>query len=114
MAGTFSTLTTDTVDLNGGAIDGAAIGANASAAGTFSTMTTASAAITGGAVDGTIIGATTSAAGTFSTLNSANAQITGGAISGADQLHQLLTLTVVILMMLLSVQLHRRQVHSQQ
>ena len=82
-AGTFSALTSDSVDLNGGAMDGVVIGANASAAATFSSMTTASADINGGAVDGTVIGATASAAGTFSTMTTNNAQVTGGAISGA-------------------------------
>jgi hypothetical protein len=82
-AGTFSALTSDSVDLNGGAMDGVIIGANASAAATFSSMTTASADINGGAIDGTVIGAASSAAGTFSTMTTNNAQVTGGAISGA-------------------------------
>ena len=82
-AGTFSALTSDSVDLNGGAMDGVIIGANASAAATFSTMTTGSADINGGAIDGTVIGAASSAAGTFSTMTTNNAQVTGGAISGA-------------------------------
>jgi len=64
------------VDVNGGVIDGTAIGATASAAGTFSTMTTASAAITGGTASLTTATATN--------LNSGNATITGGAISGTD------------------------------
>ena len=64
------------IDVNGGAIDGTAIGANTSAAGTFSTMTTASAAITGGTASLTTATATN--------LNSGNATITGGSISGTD------------------------------
>ena len=70
------TSTFDAIDVNGGAIDGTAIGANTSAAGTFSTMTTASAAITGGTASLTTATATN--------LNSGNATITGGAISGTD------------------------------
>jgi len=49
------TSTFATIDVNGGAIDGTIVGANASAAGTFTTMTTASAAITGGTISGTAI-----------------------------------------------------------
>ena len=74
-------MTTDTIDINGGAIDGTTIGATTRANGTFATMTTN--AVTG-AMDGTAIGATTSAAGTFSTMTTANAAITGGAITGAN------------------------------
>ena len=75
------------VDVNGGAIDGTAIGGNTSAAGTFSTLSTASAAITGGTASLTTATATN--------LNSGNATITGGAISGTsiDLSGQTLTLT---------------------
>ena len=93
------TSTFATVDINGGAVDGAIIGANSSAAGTFSALTSGNATITGGAIsgatvasssvnidggaiDGTTIGANTSAAGTFSTLSSASAALTGGSAIG--------------------------------
>ena len=49
----------------GSAIDNVTIGATTSAAGTFSTMTTDSADINGGNIDGTVIGATTAANATF-------------------------------------------------
>jgi hypothetical protein len=71
-----ATLTSDTVDLNGGAIDGTVIGGSVSAAGTFSTLTTNNATITGGNV--------TATGGTFTNLSSGNVSLTGGAISGAD------------------------------
>ena len=49
----------------GSAIDNVTIGATTSAAGTFSTMTTDSADINGGNIDGTVIGATTAANATL-------------------------------------------------
>ena len=58
------------------------IGGATSAAATFTTMASDSVNIDGGAVDGTVIGANTSAAGTFSTLTSASADINGGAVDG--------------------------------
>lgn len=53
----------------GSAIDNVTIGATTSAAGTFSTMTTDSADINGGNIDGTVIGATTAANATFADAN---------------------------------------------
>ena len=53
----------------GSAIDNVTIGATTSAAGTFSTMTSDSADINGGNIDGTVIGATTAANATFADAN---------------------------------------------
>ena len=49
----------------GSAIDGVAIGATTSAAGTFSTLTSGNVDIDGGTIDATVIGATTAAAATL-------------------------------------------------
>jgi hypothetical protein len=70
---TVTKVTATTVDINGGAIDGATIGANSAAAGTFSTVN-----IDGGTIDGTTIGGATPAAGNFTTVD-----IDGGTIDGA-------------------------------
>ncbi|SVD29091.1 uncharacterized protein METZ01_LOCUS381945, partial [marine metagenome] len=70
-----------TVDINGGAIDGAIVGANSAAAGTFTALTStgtsthATVDINGGAIDGAIIGANSAAAGTFSTVADASGAI---------------------------------------
>jgi hypothetical protein len=82
-----STLTT--VDINGGAIDGATIGASSAAAGSFTTVSTsgqatlATADINGGTIDGTTIGTTTPAAitGTTVTATSFVGPVTG-AVTG--------------------------------
>jgi hypothetical protein len=60
------------VDINGGNIDGAVIGASVPQAGTFTTLNATT-------IDGTVIGATTPAAGTFTTLN---ATTINGAVTG--------------------------------
>ena len=76
------TSTFTTVDINGGAIDGTAIGASSASTGAFTTVTTsgqatlASADINGGTADGVVIGGATPAAGTFTTVT-ANTGITG-------------------------------------
>lgn len=62
-----------TVDITGGTINNATIGATTPSSGAFTT-----AAISGGTIDGAVIGGTTPAAGTFTT-----ATISGGAIDGA-------------------------------
>ena len=70
-----------TVDINGGAIDGAIVGANSAAAGTFTALTStgtsthATVDINGGAIDGAVIGANSAAAGTFSTVADASGAI---------------------------------------
>ena len=74
--GTIATQALDSVNIDGGAIDGAVIGAAAAAAGTFSTLTTSSVDINGGAIDGTVIGAGSAAAGTFSALTAPTTNLT--------------------------------------
>jgi hypothetical protein len=70
------------IDINGGTIDGASIGASSANAGSFTTVSTsgqatlASVDINGGAVDGTIIGATTPSSVAATTV-SASAGFTG-------------------------------------
>ena len=76
------TLATNTADINGGAIDATAIGANSASTAVFTNLT-ASGEINidgnGGAndnIDGVIIGANTAAAGTFTTATATNVQAT--------------------------------------
>ena len=81
--------TLSSVDINGGAIDGATIGANSAAAGTFTNGTIATADINGGAIDGTTIGASTASTGAFTTLTtSSNATISGHATATSLQVNQ--------------------------
>ena len=61
-----TTLQTNTADINGGAIDGAIIGANSAAAGTFTTLNTSSNAVIGG--DLTVNGTTTTVSTTNTTI----------------------------------------------
>ena len=74
--GTIATQASNSVNIDGGAIDGAVIGANSAAAGTFSALTSNSVDINGGAIDATVIGASSAAAGTFSTLTASTANLT--------------------------------------
>jgi hypothetical protein len=76
------TLATDTADINGGAIDGTAIGANSASTAVFTNLT-ANGEINidgnGGGndnIDNVIIGANTAAAGTFTTATATNVQAT--------------------------------------
>jgi len=82
------------IDINGGAIDGATIGAASAGAATFTdltatgTTTVTTADVNGGNIDGTIIGASTAAAGTFTDLTTtgtsthATVDINGGNVDG--------------------------------
>ena len=110
-AGTFSSLTATTADINAGTIDNTVIGATTPAAADFTTMDASGNATVGGtlgvtgvttlgtanitsvdlnsgAIDSTTIGAATPAAGTFTTLTAntsltaASADINGGTIDG--------------------------------
>ena len=74
--GTIATQASNSVNIDGGAIDGAVIGANSAAAGTFSALTSNSVDINGGAIDATVIGASSAAAGTFSALTASTANLT--------------------------------------
>ena len=97
-----ATQASDSVDINGGAIDGSTIGATSPAAGTFTTVTATSVDIGGGEIDGTTIGATSPSTGVFTDLtvnngitlngktissmatqNSNAVNITGGTIDGS-------------------------------
>ena len=98
---TGQTLTTDTADINGGAIDGTTIGANSAAAATFTNLT-ANGEInidgdgSGDNIDGVIIGANSAAAGTFTTIDtSGNATIGGNlTVNGTTTTIDSQTLTV--------------------
>lgn len=56
------------VDIDSGAIDGTAIGANSASTGAFSSLTATTADIDGGTIDGTNIGATTAGTAEFTSL----------------------------------------------
>jgi len=83
-----------TVDINGGNIDGTAIGASVASTGAFTTLnatglsTLATVDINGGNIDGTAIGASVASSGVFTTLNAtglstlATVDINGGNIDG--------------------------------
>ena len=92
-----------TADINGGAIDGTAIGAGSRSTARFTTLdvngattvagltdtgttTIANADINGGAIDGTTIGANSAAAGTFTTINASGA-ITGALTGNSAGVH---------------------------
>ena len=68
------TFTTDTADINGGAIDGAVIGANSAAAVTTTSLVATTADINAGTVDGVTIGGASAGAGTFTNLT-ANGEV---------------------------------------
>jgi len=88
------TLTAGTVDINGGAIDGTAIGAASASTGAFSTLsatgtsTLTTVDINAGNIDNTVIGASTAVAGTFAALTAtgtstlSTVDINAGAIDG--------------------------------
>ena len=90
------TVTIPTVDINAGAIDGAAIGASSAAAGTFTNLTASgtvnfngatisnlgtitTANLDGGTIDNAVIGGSTAAAGSFTTLAASSSLTVGGA-----------------------------------
>ena len=75
-AGTIASQNSNAVNIDGGAIDGAVIGANSAAAGTFAALTSSSVDINGGAIDGAVIGANSAAAGTFSALTAPTTNLT--------------------------------------
>jgi len=57
------------IDASSGNMDGVTVGATTSAAGSFTTMTSDSVDVNGGAIDGTTIGANVAAAGTFTNVD---------------------------------------------
>tara|TARA_R110001606_G_scaffold29733_3_gene92579 strand:- start:7843 stop:12633 length:4791 start_codon:yes stop_codon:yes gene_type:complete len=68
----------------GSAIDNVTIGATTSAAGTFSSLTTDSVDLNGGNIDGTVIGGTTAAAGTFTAMHTTTAKMDTVTSKAAD------------------------------
>ena len=96
------TFESNTVDINGGAIDGTIIGANSAAAGTFTNFT-ANGTInidgdgsTAANIDGVTIGATTAAAGTFTTVDTSGNVTVGGnlTVNGTTTTIESTTLTI--------------------
>jgi len=81
--GTSATQASDSVDINGGAIDGTVIGANNAAAVTGTTITASTKFA--GAIDGTV-GATTPAAGTFTSINVSDGNITNAGDINCDSI----------------------------
>ena len=85
VTGTFADLgTVTTVDINGGSVDGAVIGANSAAAGTFTNLTASGTTISitdsngSGTIDGVNIGSSTAGSGAFTTLETSGALTVGG------------------------------------
>jgi hypothetical protein len=70
------TFATNTADINGGAIDGAVIGANSAAAVTTTSLVATTADINAGTIDNATIGGSTAAAGTFTTATATSIQAT--------------------------------------
>ncbi len=82
--GTIATQASNSVDIDGGAIDGAVIGANNAAAVTGTTITASTKFA--GAIDGTV-GATTPAAGIFTALTSTSINVSDGNITNAGDIN---------------------------
>ena len=68
----------DSVVITGGTIDDTVIGGTTPAAGTFSSLTATTADINGGTIDGTVIGGTSAADGDFTTLAASGNRTLGG------------------------------------
>jgi len=81
--GTIATQALDSVNIDGGAIDGTVIGANNAAAVTGTTITASTKFA--GAIDGTV-GATTPAAGTFTSINVSDGNITNAGDINCDSI----------------------------
>ena len=103
VTGTFADLgTVTTVDINGGSVDGAVIGANSAAAGTFTNLTASGTTISitdsngSGTIDGVNIGSSTAGSGAFTTLETSGALTVGGnlTVNGTTTTIDSATLTV--------------------
>jgi len=81
-----SPVANNTVDINGGTIDGVTIGGASAGAGTFSSLTATTADINGGTIDGATIGGSSAAAGTFTgvTVSSTSPTINFTDTNGVD------------------------------
>ena len=94
------TFESNTVDINGGAIDGATIGANSASPGTFTNISTSgTVSITGtttGSMDNVAIGASTAASGKFTTIESSGNVTVGGnlTVNGSTTTIESSTLTI--------------------
>ena len=94
------TFESNTVDINGGNIDGTTIGATTAAAGTFSNISTSgTVSITGtstGSMDNVAIGASTAASGKFTTIESSGNITVGGnlTVNGTTTSIESTTLTI--------------------
>ena len=94
------TFESNTVDINGGAIDGTTIGANSASPGTFTNISTnGTVSITGtttGSMDNVAIGAATAASGKFTTIESSGNVTVGGnlTVNGTTTSIESTTLTI--------------------
>lgn len=94
------TFESNTVDINGGAIDGTTIGANSASPGTFSNISTSgTVSITGtstGSMDNVAIGVSTAATGKFTTIESSGNVTVGGnlTVNGSTTTIESSTLTI--------------------
>ena len=103
VTGTFADLgTVTTVDINGGSVDGAVIGANSAAAGTFTNLTASGTTISitdsngSGVIDGVNIGANSAGTGAFTSVTTSGALTVGGnlTVNGTTTTIDSATLTV--------------------
>ena len=70
----------DSVDIDGGSIDGVTIGGSSAGAGTFSSLVATTADINAGTIDSTVIGGTTAAAADFTTMDASGNATVGGTL----------------------------------
>ena len=80
--GSFTTLNADIVDINGGTIDGTTIGADVPSTGRFTSIEADTVDIDGGTIDDTIVGGVTPSTGFFTNLDADTVDIDGGTIDG--------------------------------
>ena len=80
--GSFTTLNADIVDINGGTIDGTTIGADVPSTGRFTSIEADTVDIDGGTIDDTIVGGVTPSTGFFTNLEADTVDIDGGTIDG--------------------------------
>lgn len=79
--GTMGTQAADSVNIDGGTIDGTTVGASKPAAGAFTSLVAATADINGGTIDAATIGASTPSTGAFTTV-AASTSVTAPTVTG--------------------------------
>jgi hypothetical protein len=70
----------DSVDIDGGSIDGVTIGGSSAGAGTFSSLVATTADINAGTIDNAVIGGSTASSGSFTTIAASSNATVGGTL----------------------------------